>query len=80
MLLHATDFFRLTLNRHVLVNESEAAFLRQSNRQIRFSHGIHRCGQHRDIQTDFSGQLSTEVGSIRQNCGVGWNKENVVER
>ena len=39
MLLHAANFFRLTLDRHVFVDKANAAFLCQGDSQTRFSHG-----------------------------------------
>ncbi|MNJ74310.1 hypothetical protein D3C77_712250 [compost metagenome] len=80
MFFHAADFFCLTLDRHVFVNEAQTAFLRQRDGQAGFGNGIHGCGQHRDIQADIFGQLGAELSSIRQNRRVSWNQENVVKR
>ena len=80
MLLHAANFFRLTLDRHVFVDKANAAFLCQGDSQTRFSHGVHCCGEHRNVQTNGFRQLRAEVGSIRQNGGVSGNEEDVVKR
>ena len=80
MFLHAANFFRLTLDRHVFVDKTDAALLCQGNCKARFRHGIHCCGEHRDVQTNGFRQLRAEVGSIRQNGGVSGNEEDVVKR
>ena len=79
MFLHLAYFVCLALNRHVFVDEAKAAFLCQRNRQTRFGHGIHGSGEHRNIQTDIFGQLSAEIGRIRQDGGVSRNEQNVVK-
>ncbi|CGW58372.1 Uncharacterised protein [Salmonella enterica subsp. enterica serovar Typhi] len=78
--LHAANFFRLALNRHVFVDKTDAAFLGQGNCQARFRHGVHRRRKHRNIQTNSFRQLRAEISSIRQNGGVSGNKEDVVKR
>ncbi len=79
MFFHAADFFSLALNGHIFVNETQTAFLCQRNGQTRFGNGIHGCGQHRNIQADSCGQLSAKFCRVRQDCGVGWNQENVIK-
>ena len=57
-----------------------AAFLGQGNCQARFRHGVHCCGEHRNVQANGFRQLGAEVSSIRQNGRVSRNEENVVKR
>ncbi len=80
MLLHAANFFSLTLDRHVFVNKANATFLCQGNSQARFSHGVHCRREHRNVQANGFRQLRAEIGSIRQNGGVSGNEEDVVKR
>ncbi len=80
MFLHAANFFRLALDRHIFMNKANAAFLSQGDSQARFSHGVHCRGEHRNVQANGFGQLRAEVGSIRQNGGVSGNEEDVVKR
>ena len=80
MFLHAANFFRLTLDRHVFMDKANAAFLCQGDSQARFSHGVHCRGEHRNVQTNGFRQLRAEVGSIRQNGGMSGNEEDVVKR
>ena len=54
--LHLVDFRRLLLDRHVLVNDADAALLRERNGQARFGDGIHRGAHDRDVQFDAIGQ------------------------
>ena len=62
------------------MNKADAAFLGQGNCQARFSYGIHRRGEHRNIQTNRFRQLRAEIGGIRQNGRMSGNKEDVVKR
>ena len=78
--LHATNFFRLALNRHVFVDKTDAAFLSQGNCQARFRHGVHCCGEHRNVQANGFRQLGAEISSIRQNSRMSGNEEDVVKR
>ena len=69
----------LRLGGHVLVNDADAAFLRQSNRQARFGHGIHRGRHQRDIQGNFAGQPGGEADVAGQNVGMGGDQQDIVE-
>ena len=53
--LHAGHLRGLRGGGHVLVNDAEPPFLRQSNRQARFGDGIHRRRNQGNIEGDFSG-------------------------
>ncbi len=47
--LHRAHFSRLSFNGHVLVDNTNATFLRHGNRQAGFSHGIHGGGDEGNI-------------------------------
>ena len=78
--LHAANFFSLALDGHVFVDKTDAAFLGQGNCQARFRHGVHCCGEHRNVQANGFRQLGAEVSSIRQNGRMSGNEEDVVKR
>jgi len=80
MFLHPADLFGLALNRHIFVDEPEAAFLSQRNRQAGFRNGIHGSGEHRDVQADFCRELRAEIGRVRQDGRVSGNEEDVIKR
>ena len=54
--LNAPDFLSLLCDRHILVNDADAAFLRQSNGKTRLGNGIHGGRYERDIQWDIARQ------------------------
>ncbi|MPN16634.1 hypothetical protein SDC9_163979 [bioreactor metagenome] len=80
MFFHAANFLSLALDGHVFVDKTDAAFLGQGNCQARFRHGVHCCGEHRNVQTNRFRQLRAEVSSIRQNGRMSGNEEDVVKR
>ena len=64
---------RLRFGRHVLVEDADAPFLRQRNRQPRFGDGVHRGGHQRKIQFDGASQPGFQADFARQDCGMSWN-------
>jgi hypothetical protein len=71
---------RLLLDVHVLVDDADATFLGERNREPRFGYRIHRGGQDRDIQSDFGGQPRTEIDFARQHLRIAGLQKNIVER
>ena len=67
------DFGRLGFRRHVLVQDADAALLRQRNRQTRFGDGVHGGGHQREIQFDGASQPGFQTDFARQDRGMGWN-------
>src|SRR5450759_1432188 len=59
------DLGRLCIGRHILVDDADAAFLRQGDRQARLGDGIHRRGQQRDVQIDVAGKLRAQTDITR---------------
>ncbi len=78
-LLDPLHFARLGLDAHVLVDDADAAFLRDGDREARFGDRVHGGGQDRQIQADRAGELRAEVGVARQEIGVCRDQEHVVE-
>ena len=78
--LHAIDFRRLLFNRKVLVDDADAAVLRHGNRQPGFGHGVHRGAGDGHVQLNVSREAAADVDLTRNNGGMAWNQQNVVER
>ena len=78
-LLHRAHFPRLLFDRHVLVDDTDAAFLRHCNGKARFRYGVHGRGHQRDVQRDRSSEAGLEIDFGRQDVGQGRQQQNVVE-
>ncbi len=50
--LTCADFARLRVDRHVLVDDAHAAFLRHGDGEARLGHGVHGRRKHRQPETD----------------------------
>ena len=70
---------RLLLGREILVNDADAALLRDGDGQARFGHGVHRGGHQRHVQLDVAGQACREAGVARQDLGVRRHQQHIVE-
>src|SRR5438132_1667934 len=55
--LHLVDLFGLPFDTQVLMNHADAALLRDSDRQRRFGHGVHRGGAKRYLQANAPSEL-----------------------
>src|SRR5450830_1420183 len=77
--LDAGYFTCLVFRVQILVDDTDAAFLRHRDRQAGFCHRIHGCGEQGNIQGDVAGQASFEGRIGRQNVGVGWDEQHVIE-
>ena len=75
----ARDFPRLVGGGHVLVDDADAAFLGDRDRQAGFRDRVHGGRQNRQIQTDRAGELRAQVGIARHEIGVCRDQEHVVE-
>jgi hypothetical protein len=78
-LLDALDFARLGLGRHALVDDADAAFLRERDREAGLRDGIHRRRDEGHVQADAAGQLGREIDVARQHLRVGGQQQDVVE-
>ena len=66
--LHARDFARLRLDGHVLVQDADAAFLRDRNREAVLGDRVHGGGDDRQVQPDAARELRGEADF----CGRTW--------
>ena len=77
--LDAVHFLGLAIDRHVAVNDADAALLRQGNGQVRLGHGIHRGAENRNIESDFSCQAGSRIGFGRQHIAERRLKNQIIE-
>ena len=77
--LDLRDFGGLRARRHVLVNDADAAFLRDGDREPRFGDRVHRGRRDGDVQGDAAGQPRLEADFARQDGRVGGNQQYIVE-
>ena len=78
--LHFIHLFRLRLNRHVLVNDADAALSRNGDRHSVLGDGVHRGADQRDIQLNVVGELRFKFHVCGHYVGSLGNEEYVVER
>jgi hypothetical protein len=69
---------RLLLDRKILVNNADAAFLSQRDGQTSLGHGIHGSGHQRNIEADVTGQLRGQIHLVRQHRGMGGQQEDII--
>jgi hypothetical protein len=69
----------LLLGREVLVDDADAAFLGERDRQAGLGDGVHRRRDQRQIEADVSGEGGREVGVARQDARKRGNQQHVVE-
>ncbi len=63
----------------ILVDNADAAFLRDGDRQARLGDGVHRRRNERDVELDVARQTGLQADVAGQDSGVGGNEENVVK-
>ncbi len=73
------DFHGLLLGGEILVDDADAAFLRDGDRQARLGDGVHRSRDERDVELDVARQPGLEADIARQDAGVGRYEKDVVK-
>ena len=66
--------------RHVLVDDAEAAFLRDRDREARLGDRVHRRRQQRDVERDRPREAGVEGDFAGYDGGVRGDQQDVVER
>ena len=61
----------LLVDRHILVNHSDATLARDGNSHLRLGHGVHGGGDKRDFQLDVARELGRQIDLARQNVRIG---------
>ncbi len=77
--LHAIDFFGLFFDRHVAVNDADAALLRERNRHMRLRHGVHSGADEGNFQLNPRSDASGRVGFRGSHLAVRRLQEDVIE-
>jgi hypothetical protein len=78
--LHAIDFGRLTIDRHVLVQHADAAGPRHRDRHVRFGDGVHRGRHQRDLQLDATRESGRSIDVAWVRDGVSRYQQDIIER
>ena len=69
----------LFLSGEVLVDDADAALLRDGDGQARLGHGVHGGGHERQVQLDIAGEFRREGRVLGQDLGVRWHQQHIVE-
>src|ERR1044071_5760995 len=77
--LDPVDLFRLTFNRKVLVDDADAALLRDGDGEAALGHRVHRGRAERDAQGYAARELRRGVGLGGQNLRARGHEQHVVE-
>ena len=77
--LYPLNFFRLLLDGHILMNDTDAAFPRHGDRHLAFGNSIHRGTHQRNIQLDLIGEAGIELDCIGQDLALGGHQQHIVE-
>jgi hypothetical protein len=77
--LTAAHLARLRSARHVLVDDADAAFLGQRDREARLGDGVHRGGHSGRFRSISAGQAGAQADVARQDFRVGGLEQDVVE-
>src|SRR6266850_756299 len=77
--LHFRHLGSLRLLAEVLVDDADAAFLRDGDGEARFGHRIHRRRDERNIQLELATEPAFQGGVTRQDARVGGKEEDIVE-
>ena len=75
----AVHLFRLPVDRHVAMDDADAALLRQRDRQVRFRHRIHGGGDDRNIQSDLAGEAGSGIDFGGEYFAAGRFEKNIIE-
>ena len=77
--LYLVDFARLSGNRHIFMDNADAAFTGDGNRHGGFRNRIHASAHHRDIQFDIFRQIRRYVYLVRQHVGFRRYQQNIIK-
>ena len=78
--LDLVDLGGLRLDTEVLVDDADAALLRQGNGQIGLGDGIHGGADQRDVEFDFIGQQGRDVRVTGEHVRMRGQQQHVVKR
>ena len=73
------DLLRLLFQRHVLVDDADAPFLRHGDGQAGFRDGVHGGGDQRRVEVDLTGQARLQPDITGKDLRVGRHQGDVVK-
>ena len=78
--LDLAHLFGLIRGRHIAVDDADPARLSHCDRELRLGHGVHRCGEDRQVEADQASELRPDIGGARHDGAQSRTQQNVVER
>ena len=69
----------LSLDGHILVDDSDAALSGHSNGHTMLRHCVHPCAHHRNVQLDLLGQPSSQIHLIRHYLRVCRHQQHIIK-
>ena len=79
VLLDPADLPRLVGGRHALVDDADAAFLSDRDREAGLGDRVHRGRHEWQVEPDAAGEARRQVDLARQHVRVGGDEQDVVE-
>ena len=76
----AIDFFGLAIERHVAMNDADAALARDADGETRFRDGVHGGGSERNVDGEFASEAGGGVDVGGKHGGAAGLEKDVVER
>jgi len=77
--LHGANRGNLFFHGQVAVEHADPPELGHDDRHVGLCHGIHRGGDHRNVEPDLRGQPRARIGHRGQDIGFGRTQQHVVE-
>ena len=78
-LFHLANFFGLRVRIEVAVDDADTACLRHGDREPRFRHRVHRCGEDRKVEIDRASQPRRDIGLARKHLGTPGLQQHIIE-
>ncbi len=78
-LLDLADFLGLTLRCQIAMNNTNATRLRHSDGQTRFRHGVHCCGEQRQIKLDIFGNTCVQIDLSGHHFGMARLQKHIIK-
>ena len=77
--LHFGHGLGLALDAHVLMNNTDAAFLRHGNGQARLGNGVHGGGNQGQVEGNVAREAGLQRDVLGQHLGMGGNKQYIIK-
>ena len=77
--LDLVDLLRLVFDRHVFVDDADAAFACDRDRELILGDRVHRCAEQRNVEFDLVCEVRRKIDLVRQHFRIGRDEQYVVE-